>query len=243
MTDWAGKRYWLVGASAGLGEALARHMSRMGIRLVLSARSEDELNSLSQELPGPSEVVTMDVSDPDSVRAAAERVGEVDGLIFLAGAYWPMKTQAWDFEQANIMADVNFTGMMRVMGVAVPSMVARDAGHIVITGSLSGYRGLPKAIGYAASKAGVMRLAECMHADLRNTGVRVQLVNPGFIRTRLTDKNDFNMPFLMEADEAAARIFEHMCTDRFRRDFPMRLSAIIGLGRMLPDWLYYRLFA
>ncbi|MEY8841573.1 SDR family NAD(P)-dependent oxidoreductase, partial [Cribrihabitans sp. XS_ASV171] len=194
-------------------------------------------------LPGRSEVVPVDVSDPDSVRTAVDTVGEIDGLVFLAGAYWPMKTQNWDFEQANTMADVNFTGLMRVMGAAVPGMVERNHGHIVITGSLSGYRGLPKAIGYAASKAGVMRLAECMHADLRKTGVRVQLVNPGFIRTRLTDKNDFKMPFLMEADEAAARIFEHMCSDRFKRDFPRRLSAIIGFGRMLPDWLYYRLFA
>lgn len=243
MRGWQGKRYWLVGASDGLGAALARRMSGAGVHLILSARSGDKLEALAAELPGPASVQVMDVSDDASVSAAAAAVGEVDGVIYLAGVYWPFPADVWNAEQATAMADVNFTGLVRVMGVALPPMVARDAGHVVVTGSLSGFRGLPGSIGYTASKAGVMSLAECMYADLRKTGVAVQLANPGFIKTRLTDKNDFTMPFIMEPDDAARVMFEHMNTDRFKVSFPTVFSWVFRLSQFLPDWMYYRLFA
>ncbi|MFA3919561.1 SDR family NAD(P)-dependent oxidoreductase [Ruegeria hyattellae] len=243
MRDWAGKRYWLVGASEGLGAELARIMSRSGAHLILSARSIDRLEALAAELPGPTEVVPLDVSDDDSVRKAAARVGEIDGMVFLAGVYWPMAAQNWDYFRANAMADVNFTGLMRVLGVIVPQMVVRDAGHIVVTGSLSGYRGLPGAVGYAASKAGTMVLTEGLYADLRQTGIDVQLANPGFIYTRLTEKNDFAMPAIMEPERAAQIMFDHMNTDHFQRAFPVPFAWLFRLGQLLPDWLYFRLFA
>ena len=178
------------------------------------------------------------------MEAAAEQVGQIDGMIYLAGVYWPMKAQAWDAEQAEAMADINFTGAVRAVGAVIPQMVARDAGHIVITGSLSGFRGLPGAIGYAASKAGTMSLAESLYADLRKTGIRVQVANPGFIRTRLTDKNDFSMPFLMEPDQAAQEMFELMNDQgTFKRSFPRVFSWLFRLSQFMPDWMYYRLFA
>lgn len=242
--EWQGKRYWVVGASEGLGAALARKISTAGAEVVLSARHESRLADVADGLPGKSQIVTVDVSDAESVATAAAQVGEVDGVVYLAGVYWPMKATEWDAEQAEAMADVNFTGAMRVMGQVVPPMVARDAGHIVLTGSLSGFRGLPGAIGYGASKAGVMALAESMRCDLRRTGVRVQLANPGFIKTRLTEKNDFTMPFLMMPDAAAQQIFELMCDDNaFQRHFPWLFSWVFRLSRFLPDWAYYRLFA
>ena len=244
MNDWQGKRYWLIGASEGLGAALAHKLNAAGVEVVVSARSEDRLKALVAELPGKASYVTVDVSDRASVEAAAEQVGQIDGMIYLAGVYWPMKAQAWDAEQAEAMADINFTGAVRAVGAVIPQMVARDAGHIVITGSLSGFRGLPGAIGYAASKAGTMSLAESLYADLRKTGIRVQVANPGFIRTRLTDKNDFSMPFLMEPDQAAQEMFELMCDDTtFVRHFPRGFSYLFRLSRLLPDWAYYRLFA
>jgi len=187
-------------------------------------------------------VVACDVSDRASVLAAAQDVGAVDGLEFLAGVYWPMKTQAWDAEKAVAMADVNFTGFVRVLGHVVPDFVARDSGHIVITSSLTGFRGLPGSIGYTAAKAGTMSLAECMHADLRNTGVAVQVVNPGFVRTRLTDKNDFKMPAIMEPEAAADIFLEHMTGGGFARSFPTLFSLVFRLSVVLPHGLYRRLF-
>ncbi len=238
-----GRRYWLVGASEGLGLALARQMSLAGADLVLSARDPARLADAVAVLPGPARGVVCDVAEAASVRAAAREAGEIDGLVFLAGVYWPMTAQAWQPEQAEQMCDVNFTGCARVLGQVVPGMVARGRGHLVLTGSLAGFRGLPGAIGYAASKAGVMALAEAMQADLRGTGLRVQLASPGFIRTRLTAKNGFAMPFLMEPEEAAAAIFDHMRRGGFRASFPRPFSWLFRLAQFLPDWAYYRLFA
>lgn len=242
MTEFLGKRYWLVGASEGLGRALAQKLSRAGAEVILSARSQDRLEALKAELPGRARVIVCDVTDAEAVARAAEEAGEIDGLVYLAGVYWPQPAQAWNAEEVTAMCDVNFTGAARVLGQVVPGMVARKAGHIVLTGSLSGYRGLPGATGYAASKAGVMAMAEALHADLRGSGVKVQLVNPGFIRTRLTEKNDFRMPALMEPEKAAQVIFEHMNSDAFKKSFPAPFSWLFRVGRVLPDGLYYRLF-
>lgn len=243
MRHWQGKRYWLVGASEGLGLALAQIISRAGAEVILSARNADRLAEAVATLPGKALAVPCDVADSASVQTAADAVGEVDGVVFLAGVYWPMKAQDWDAAQVEAMCDINFTGCARVMGTVIPDMVQRGAGHVVICGSLSGFRGLPGAIGYAASKAGVMALAESMHCDLRGSGIEVQVANPGFIKTRLTEKNDFSMPFLMEPDAAAREMFEHMNTGHFKKSFPMVFSWVFRLSQFLPDWAYYRLFA
>ena len=242
MRDWNGKRYWLVGASEGLGRELAKTMSRAGAELIVSARSEDRLKELVAELPGKARHVTVDVSDRDAVEAAAAEVGEIDGVVYLAGVYWPMKASEWDNEKADLMGQVNYLGASRVVGAVIGGMVDRGRGHIVLTGSLSGFRGLPGAIGYAASKAGLMALAESMQADLRTSPIEVQLVNPGFIKTRLTDKNEFSMPFIMEPEAAAREMFDHMNSDDFKKSFPMVFSWVFRLSQFLPDWAYYRLF-
>ena len=243
MKEWQGKKYWLVGASDGLGAALAHQLSRSGVEVILSARSEDKLAQLVEQLPGRARYRVMDVTDEADVTAAVAEIGEIDGLVYLAGAYWPFGAKEWQADHGVTMADVNFTGLMRVLGQVVPAMVARDHGHIVITSSLTAYRGLPGSIGYTASKAATLSLAECMYADLRKTGVQVQVVNPGFIKTQLTEKNDFKMPFLMEPEQAARVVYEHMCGDSFKRDFPYGFSLLFRIGRFLPDWLYYKLFS
>ena len=243
MKEWRGKKYWIVGASEGLGRAVAFKLSRAGAHLILSARGEARLTELSQELPGPSEVLPVDIGDTDSVAKAAATLDGLDGVVFLAGVYWPMKTQEWNAEQAIAMCDINFTGAVRVLGHVVPQMVERGHGHIVLTGSLSGFRGLPGAIGYGASKAGVMHLAENLQADLKDHDIEVQVINPGFIETRLTEKNEFSMPFIMKPEAAAEQFFEHMNSDNFKKNFPFWFGSMFRLNQFLPDWLYYRLFA
>jgi len=239
---WPGKTYWLIGASEGLGRALAEKLSHKGAELVLSARNTDSLEALARDLPGPARVVAMDATDAASVARAQAEAGRVDGMVYLAGAYWPMPATEWDSDKAATMTEVNLTGAIRAVGAVLPDMLRRGGGHIVLTGSLSAFRGLPGAIGYASSKAGLMALAESMHCDLRHTGVEVQLVNPGFIRTRLTDKNDFHMPFIMDPGPAADRMLAHMETSRFSCNFPWLFSLVFRLSRLLPDGLYVRLF-
>jgi short-subunit dehydrogenase len=242
MRDWAGKTYWLIGASEGLGRALAKIMADEGVDLILSARSESRLQEIADELSRPAHIVGVDVSDSESVRAAAASIGPIDGVVFLAGVYWPMAATEWNADDAETMMDVNLMGAMRVLGATVPDMVKRNAGHIVLTGSLSGFRGLPGAIGYSASKAGIMSLAETMKSDLKSTSVEVQLVNPGFIRTRLTDKNNFSMPFIMSPEDAARVMFEHMNSRKFKRSFPTLFSWLFRASQLMPDWLYFRIF-
>ena len=243
MRSFTGKTYWLVGASEGLGRALAQQLAAAGATVIVSARNADALADLAASLPNKARAVAVDVADRASVVAAAEQVGPVDGLVWLAGVYWPMPAQAWNAEQVEAMCDINLTGAARVLGQVVPAMVKRGKGHVVITGSLSGYRGLPGSIGYSSSKAGVMHLAEAMYCDLRGTGVDVQLANPGFIRTRLTAKNDFKMPFLMEPEQAAAEMMTLMRGTKFQRAFPRLFSLFFRGGNFLPDWAYYRIFA
>ncbi|WP_438974909.1 SDR family NAD(P)-dependent oxidoreductase [Roseicyclus sp.] len=242
MRDFKGKRYWLVGASEGLGRALAVKLSQAGAEVILSARSTERLDALAAELPGPAQVVAMDIADRDSVAAAWGQLGQIDGMVFLAGVYWPQSAKAWNGPEVEAMFDINLTGAARVLAHVVPDFVARDAGHIVLTGSLSGFRGLPGAIGYAASKAGLYSLAESLDGDLKDTSVDVQLVNPGFIRTRLTDKNDFTMPFIMDPEPAAQIFFDHMQRGGFARHFPTLFSLVFRLSAFMPHALYRRLF-
>ena len=242
MSALAGKRYWLVGASEGLGRALAERLAAQGVELILSARNAERLAALAAELPGTARVVPLDVTDSDAVAAAVAETGEIDGIVWLAGAYWPMKTADWDPDKVETMFDVNLTGAARVLGRVVPGFAARDRGHVVIVGSLSGFRGLPGAIGYGASKAGLMHLAENIRADLNRSNVKVSLVNPGFIRTRLTDKNDFEMPFIMDPEPAADHVVAAMRATRFQTNFPRVFSWIFRASQFLPAPLYFRLF-
>lgn len=241
--NFEGKKYWLVGASEGLGRALALRMSQAGAELILSARNSQRLVELSADLPGPSQVLAMDIADTDSVARAGGELRDIDGVVFLAGVYWPMPAKDWNGADALAMANINFTGAFRVLDQVMEQFLSVDKGHIVITGSLSGFRGLPRSIGYSASKAGVMALAESLYADLRTTGIRVQIANPGFIKTRLTEKNSFNMPFIMSADEAADHMMRHMRSTRFKYSFPTLFSWLFRSSQFLPDWLYYRIFS
>lgn len=239
MTHFSDKTYWLIGASEGLGRALAKRLDEEGARVILSARNTDRLESLSGELKN-AKVVTLDVTDTTAVREAAASVGSIDGVIYNAGAYDPMRATEWDSDAALRMSDVNFTGALRVLGQVVPGFVKNGQGDITLVGSLAGYRGLPAAIGYGASKAALVSLAETMRFDLKGTGVTVRLVNPGFIKTRLTQKNSFRMPMLMTPEAAAERVLRAMRKRRFRTDFPAPFSWAIRCMEYLPDIVVYR---
>lgn len=238
--SFAGQRWWLVGATEGLGLALAQAMKAEGAELVISARDAGRLATVCAELKATA--LPMDMANQPSVDAAAAQLGPVDGVVILAAVYWPMAAQAIDPSRLAAMCDVNLTGTARVVAAVLPGMVTRGRGHLVLTGSLAGYRGLPGAVGYAASKAGVMVLAESLHADLRGSGVRVQLANPGFIATRLTAQNRFSMPFLMTPQKAAGHMLRLMRSRQFKSSFPAPFSWLFRYGQALPDWIWYRLF-
>jgi short-subunit dehydrogenase len=237
----SGRTYWIIGASEGLGRALSLALAGAGARLVLSARNGERLASLAAEA-GAAEVLPLDVTRPDLPPEARSIASQVDGIVYCVGLYEPMAARDWKSDVALAMCEANFLGAMRILGACLPPMIARDRGHVVLIGSLAGYRGLPRAIGYGASKAALMHLAENLQTETAGTGVRVQLVNPGFIRTRLTAKNSFAMPAIMTPEAAAACVLSHMRSRRFRRDFPRPFAFLFNPGRMLPDRLFARLF-
>lgn len=239
--SFAGKTYWIVGASEGLGRALAQALDRDGARLILSARGGDRLAELARDLRSATSL-EMDVTDPQAVAKAAEQAGDADGVIYCAGQYAPLRAQNWEAAAVEAICEVNFLGALRVLGHLVPRYTAENRGHIVLIGSLAGFRGLPGAIGYGASKAALMHLGENIYADLRGSDVKIQVVNPGFIQTRLTAKNDFRMPFLQTPEQAAEHVLAAMQGRRFCTSFPVPFSWLFSVGRFLPRGLFYRIF-
>lgn len=235
-----GKRWWIIGASEGLGRALAEALDREGAHLLLSARSTARLEELAASL-SQAQALPMDVTDTQSVAAATAKAGALDGILYCAGLYEPMTAQNWDPAQAEAMCDVNFMGAMRVLGRVVPQMATRGQGRVVLIGSLAGLIGLPGALGYGASKAALIHLGQCLQADLAGTGVTVQVINPGFIRTRLTDKNDFRMPMIQTPEKAAACCMKALASGRFQTSFPPPFSWVFRLAALLPRALVVRL--
>ena len=241
MGKWAQKRYWIIGASEGLGRMLASQLAERGASLVVSARNRNRLASLAKDLGPCAQPLVCDVADSASVAAAAAGVGDIDGLIFASAVYEPIRAGKWDAAAVEAMCDVNFTGCARVLGAVMPHFLARKGGHIVLLGSLAGLRGLPGAIGYGASKAGLIHLGECLRVDLDPRHFRIQVINPGFIATRLTAKNRFPMPFIMSPEAAAHRVVRAMEGRAFRTDFPRRFALLFRLAGWLPDRLYFAL--
>ncbi|KUJ85432.1 short-chain dehydrogenase [Ruegeria marisrubri] len=239
---FVGRHWWVIGASEGLGRALAVELAAAGATVTASARSSERLAAVAGEAPNIT-ALPMDVTDAGSVAAACAAVPAPFGVIYAAGAYEPMSGRSWRPGVAEAMAEVNFTGALRVLSHLVPAMATHGEGRVVLIGSLAGFRGLPGAVGYGASKAALMHLAENLRADLRGTGVTVQQVNPGFIRTRLTAKNDFAMPQIMEPEEAAQRVMRAIRHGRFSTSFPAPFSWLFTLGSKLPLPLFHALFA
>lgn len=236
-----GQTWWIIGASEGLGRALAVLMLAKGATVIVSARSLAKLEEFAATDPNL-RAVAMDVSDPCSVAAAVAAAGPVDGVVYCVGLYDPMSALDWKPGSAEAMAEGNYMGALRVLSHLMPGFVARDAGHIVLIGSLAGFRGLPGAIGYGSSKAALMHLGENLRIDLRGTGLRVQVANPGFIATRLTAKNSFRMPQLMTPEIAAAHVMRLMRSKRFSASFPAPFAWLFTIGRHLPLRWFQRLF-
>lgn len=239
-----GKRIWLIGASEGIGAALAAQLASEGAQVILSARNAARLDDVHASLPGDGHcVLPMDVCQIESVQQAwhslADRLPDI--VIYNAGTYIPMSAQQVDIAAAESMIDVNLRGAFRVACTVLPEYLAQNKGHLVLVGSVAGYRGLPGAIGYGASKAGLNHFAENLRADLKHTGIKVQLVCPGFVKTRLTEKNDFSMPCIITPQQAAKSMIKGMQSSAFEIHFPKRFTYVLKFLRLLPHWLYFRM--
>ncbi len=232
----SGERIWIIGASDGIGAAVARACAASGATLILSARSEDRLQQLADDLGAAHVVVPMDVGDRASVEAAATTVmghGPIDRVIHLAALYDPGKVADIDPAMAAQIVTVNLTGTFHIAQIAPD--VLRAGGQLALCGSVAGYIGLPQGQIYSATKAGVINLAQTLRSELHGR-VDVRLINPGFVDTRLTQRNAFTMPGLMTPDGAAQAIIKGLNGRRFEIHFPRRLTLVLKLIRSLPYW-------
>jgi short-subunit dehydrogenase len=187
----------------------------------------------------------LDVTDEPDVCRVVERIeadlGPIDLAILNAGTF--VRFGAQDFSVADFrkQIDVNLMGCVHGLGAVLPSMLRRGSGHIAVMGSLAGYRGLPKAAAYGATKAALINMCEALYPECRKAGITISVINPGFVKTPLTDLNEFSMPFLIEADEAAKRIVRGLERGAFDIAFPSRFAWIMKCFRILPDRLFFAL--
>lgn len=240
IKSWQGRRVWLVGASTGIGAALASALAGQGARLALSARSGERLAALS--IPGAL-LLPCDVTDADSLAEARQTLLEhwcgIDLVIYLAGDYQPMDMAGFDLARAEGMIAVNFGSAMKLAARVLPDMDA--GGGMAFVASVAGYRGLPRALAYGPGKAALIHFAECLHLELAPRGIGVWLINPGFVATRLTAQNDFAMPALLTAAQAAEAIMAGLGSGRFEIHFPRRFSYVMKLLALLPYRWYFPL--
>lgn len=240
------KRAIITGASTGIGIALAHELVRDGWAVALLARRADLLEQNAAELRargGTAVAVSCDVTDAQAVsaavtRAAGELGGEFDLAIANAGVGIPSHAAKFKVVDAEQMMRVNVFGMFYLFDAVIPGMIARRSGRFAGVASLAGLRGMPTSSVYSASKAAMQAFLEASRVELAPYGVGVTTVNPGFIRTPMTEKNRFKMPFLMDADEAARIIARGLERGQRVIEFPRPMSLLVRATRLLPAALF-----
>ncbi|MDJ0934109.1 MAG: SDR family NAD(P)-dependent oxidoreductase [Kiloniellales bacterium] len=237
----AQKRVWITGASSGLGRALALKMAAEGWQVAISARSEDQLQAvaaLASAFSGKVEAFPLDVTVQTDVQATVARLVEDFGLpdlvVLNAGTHKPTPAASLAAEDFRRLVDLNLMGTVHCLEAILPPLRERQNGQIAIVASLAGYVGLPLAGAYGMTKAGLINLAEALEPELRAVGIKLQIVNPGFVRTPLTDRNPFHMPFLMEVEAAAEAFYRGLRSGAFEIIFPRRFAYLLKVLRILP---------
>jgi NAD(P)-dependent dehydrogenase (short-subunit alcohol dehydrogenase family) len=239
-----GKLWWITGGGSGIGRELARQIADGGDKVVISGRRL----SILQEAAGSNANIIpheLDVTDGRMVSAAVAQIeaahGSIDSALLNAGHYDPMDIADFAADRVLQTFATNVQGVANCLDPLLNSMRRRGSGQIAIVASVAGYRGLPKAAAYGASKAALINMAEALKPAADAAGIKLQLINPGFVLTPMTKRNDFPMPFLMTPEEAARRIRRGLSGSGFEIVFPWRFAFLLKIGRLLPYRLYFAL--
>ncbi|MGK5023428.1 SDR family NAD(P)-dependent oxidoreductase [Janthinobacterium sp. RB2R34] len=246
ITSWAGRRVWLVGASSGIGAALAQELLQAGATVALSARRAQQLHEVAaghaQAIVAPFDILE-ETAWGERYRDICAKTGGIDLVVFCAAAYRPERS--WDVtaEGAAHTLAVNLGSVYTGLATVLPDMLARGSGGVAIVASVAGYVGLPNASVYGPTKAALINLAEVLYADLQQRGLDVYLINPGFVQTPLTDKNAFAMPALQTPQAAAKAIRSGLASGKFEIHFPKRFTIWVKLLGTLPYRLRFALIS
>ncbi|MFN3230849.1 MAG: SDR family NAD(P)-dependent oxidoreductase [Alphaproteobacteria bacterium] len=240
------ERVWVTGASAGIGRATCLELAAQGAHVAATARSADKLDSLVAEatrLPGSITAFPGDITDSERMRAVvaeiSDQLGPLDVALLNAGTYLPLTLDDWTNEAFAETYRLNVQGTVHCISAVLPGFKDRGEGHIAIVSSIAGVKGLPTSAAYGSSKAAVTHMAEAMRCEQAATGIKVQVILPGFVKTPLTDKNEFPMPFLIPAEKAAKRIVSGLQSSRFEITFPKRFTWLVKATAALPDFIYF----
>lgn len=243
---WTGRTTWLLGASSGIGRATASRLHALGATVVVSARSHAALQDFVDSHPG-SMALPLDVGDREAMRAGAAAIleahGTIDLAVYCAGIFKPLRATAFDLDEALRQLQTNYTGALHLLDAVLPVLLRQAetgrGGHLSLVSSVTGYRGLPTALGYGPTKAALINLAETLYLDLSARGIGVSVINPGYVDTPATAQNAYTMPALISAEQAAQEIVDGWARGTFEIHFPKRFTRMLKLARLLGDRLYF----
>ena len=235
------KKIWITGASSGIGKAAAEKFAKEGWKVAVSARRKEILDIMAQDQNISS--FPLDITNRDQINNVFKNIlnefDDLDLCLFSSGTYEPKDEQSIDPNKIKNVINVNFLGVIDCVKTVEKYFKNKRSGHISIVSSIAGYRGLPNSSGYGPSKAALTNFSESIYFDFKKFGVRVSIISPGFIKTPLTDKNEFSMPFLKTPDYAAEKIFNGLVkSNAFEIHFPKGLTLVLKFLRILPYKLY-----
>ncbi len=228
------KNILIVGASHGIGKELAYEYHKLGNFVNLFARDFKSLESIASELKTNIKIFELDVTDEKKSQEILNEFSKIDLFIYCAGTYKPMAANEINLCEAKKINEVNFIGALNCLNVVIKKMLSQKFGHIALVASVAGYVGLPKSFAYGASKAALINLAETLYAELAAFNIKVSVINPGFVKTRLTDKNNFKMPAIISANDASKYIIKGLDKEKFEIHFPKKFTIWLKLLRILP---------
>ena len=244
LRDWAGQRVWIIGASSGIGAALALALLQRGAHVAVSARREEALQAVVAG-HGEARVLAFDLTDDNAFVRAADALfkawGGIDLVVFCAGAYAPMRAWQLDAKDIDRLLAINLRAPMAATAQLLPRLLKQGSGALAFVSSVAGFRGLPKAAAYGPTKAALINFAETLYLDLAPRGLSVFIINPGFVATPMTAANDFEMPALISPQQAAEEIIAGFGRGSFEIHFPRRFTYWLKLLRILPYGLYFAL--
>ncbi len=236
------KTIWITGASSGIGLELTKQLAECGAKIAVSARSTEKLDQLAEEYASV-ESFPLDITDAEAVARCAEQIeaglGPIDLVILSAGISAASTVTRPSAELFKTIMSTNFIGVTNGLSTMVPKMSDRGHGHIAFVASIAGYNGLPGAGAYNASKAALVSLAEASREELAPKGIPLTIINPGFIRTPLTEKNKFPMPFLMEPHKAARIIINGLKKKKYEVAFPWQMVWLAKFLRLMPYPVFF----
>ena len=246
------KNCWIIGASSGIGMELVKKFYENDYNVIISARSLSDLQNLKSEIEVDGKnsnkeifIANLDVVNFDNFSLAVKNIlqkfPKIDLVIFASAIYERMEAENFDLTLAKKIMEVNFNGFLNLLHLILPHFLQQKSGHIACIASVAGYSGLPQSFAYGASKSALINLCEGIYPELKHKNIDLSIINPGFVKTRLTEKNNFEMPFIISSKQASDYIYQGLIAKKFEIHFPKKFTFILKFLRILPYRIYLKI--